>query len=157
MDDPAFRQKVETVFRDIFALGSDTVSAGRNYYQENDESLVSEDRKTTIMQLVLTGRLKDAEKNVGHILDIVEEADVADDFRVLMSGTASISFESNELALHDLEQGERIGVPVALLILVALFGTIVAALAPIGLAIVAIIVALGLVALIGQPSSWCSS
>ena len=150
VDDPAFRQKVETVFRDIFALGSDTVSAGRNYYQENDESLVSEDRKTTIMQLVLTGRLKDAEKNVGHILDIVEEADVADDFRVLMSGTASISFGSNELALHDLEQGERIGVPVALLILVALFGTIVAALAPIGLAIVAIIVALGLVALIGQ-------
>ena len=150
VDDPAFRQKVETVFRDIFALGSDTVAAGRNYYQENDDSLVSEDRKTTIMQLVLTGRLKDAEKNVGHILDIVEEADAADDFRVLMSGTASISFESNELALHDLEQGERIGVPVALLILVALFGTIVAALAPIGLAVVAIIVALGLVALIGQ-------
>ena len=150
VDDPAFRHKVETVFGDIFALGSDTVAAGRNYYQENDESLVSEDRKTTIMQLVLTGRLKDAEKNVGHILDIVEEADAADDFRVLMSGTASISFESNELALQDLEQGERIGVPVALLILVALFGTIVAALAPIGLAIVAIIVALGLVALIGQ-------
>ena len=150
VDDPAFRQKVETVFDDIFALGSDTVAVGRNYYQENDESLVSEDRKTTIMQLVLTGRLKDAEKNVGHILDIVEEADAADDFRVLMSGTASISFESNELALHDLEQGERIGVPVALLILVALFGTIVAALAPIGLAVVAIIVALGLVALIGQ-------
>ena len=150
VDAPAFRQKVETVFRDIFALGSDTVAAGRNYYQENDAALVSEDRKTTIMQLVLTGRLKDAEKNVGHILDIVEEADAADDFRVLMSGTASISFESNELALHDLEQGERIGVPVALIILVALFGTIVAALAPIGLAVVAIIVALGLVALIGQ-------
>ena len=150
VDDPAFRQKVETVFGDIFALGSDTVAAGRNYYQENDESLVSEDRKATIMPLVLTGRLKDAEQNVGHILDLVQEADAADDFRVLMGGTASISFESNELALHDLEQGERIGVPVALLILVALFGTIVAALAPIGLAVVAIIVALGLVALIGQ-------
>ena len=32
VDDPAFRQKVEIVFRDIFALGSDTVAAGRNYY-----------------------------------------------------------------------------------------------------------------------------
>ena len=32
VDDPAFRQKVETVFDDIFALGSDTVAAGRNYY-----------------------------------------------------------------------------------------------------------------------------
>ena len=150
VDDPAFREKVEAVFGEIVALGSDTVAAGRNYYQENDESLVSEDRRTTFMPLVLTDRLKVAEKKVEHILDIVERANAADDFRVLMSGTASISFESNELALNDLEQGERVGVPVAMLILVALFGTVVAALAPIGLAVVAIIVALGLVALIGQ-------
>ena len=58
--------------------------------------------------------------------------------------------ETNELARHDLEQGERVGVPVALLILVVLFGTIVAALVPIGLSVICIIAALGLAALIGQ-------
>ena len=51
---------------------------------------------------------------------------------------------------HDLEQGERFGIPVALIILLALFGTVIAALLPIGLAVVAIIVALSLAALIGQ-------
>ena len=49
-----------------------------------------------------------------------------------------------------MEQGERVGIPVALLILLALFGAVVAALIPIGLAIVAIVIALGIVAVIGQ-------
>ena len=60
-----------------------------------------------------------------------------------LGGTASISYESNELAREDLEQGERFGIPVALIILVALFGTTVAALVPVGLAFACIIVAPG--------------
>ena len=86
----------------------------------------------------------------GKLIELVEEReDAADDFRVLISGAASVSYETNEFSTHDLEQGERVGVPVALLILLALFGAVVAALIPIGLAIVAIVIALGIVAVIG--------
>ena len=49
-----------------------------------------------------------------------------------------------------MRQGERIGIPVALVILVVLFGTLAAVLMPIGLSIISIIVALGIAALIGQ-------
>ena len=126
------------------------MAAGRNYYQTNDETLVARDRSTTIVQLVLAGDFDEATANVARVLDVIAKADEEDDFRVLMSGAASIAFETNELSRHDLEQGERFGLPVALIILLVLFGSIVAALLPIGLAIVAIIVALGLVALIGQ-------
>ncbi|MDE2768050.1 MAG: MMPL family transporter [Chloroflexota bacterium] len=150
VDDPAFRTKVETVFGQIIALGPDAVTAGLNYYLTGDERQVSPDRRTTLMPFRLAGDLNEAEGHAEHILDIVEAADGVDGFRVLTSGRASISVEQNELALHDLEQGERFGIPVALLILVALFGSLVAALAPIGLAIVAIVIALGLVAAIGQ-------
>ena len=150
VDDPAFRERVETLYDDIISLGSDQVTLGQHYYQLNNEVLVSPDRTTTIMPLVLAGDLEEAEGNVERILDIVEEADASSDFRVLIVGTATISVETNELARHDLEQGERVGVPVALLILVVLFGTIVAALVPIGLAVICIIAALGLAALIGQ-------
>ena len=150
VDDPAFKTKVETVFGQIIALGPDAVTAGLNYYLTGDERQVSPDRKTTLMPFRLAGDLNEAEGHAEHILDIVEAADGVDGFRVLTSGRASISVEQNELALHDLEQGERFGIPVALLILVALFGSLVAALAPIGLAIVAIVIALGLVAAIGQ-------
>ena len=150
VDDPAFKTKVETVFGQIIALGPDAVTAGLNYYLTGDERQVSPDRRTTLMPFRLAGDLNEAEGHAEHILEIVEAADGVDGFRVLTSGRASISVEQNELALHDLEQGERIGIPVALLILVALFGSLIAALAPIGLAIVAIVIALGLVAVIGQ-------
>ena len=150
VDDEAFQEKVETVFESLMALGAETISSGQNYYRDGSEALVSSDRKTTIMPIVLTGSLQEAEQNVEHVLEVVAEADGEGDFRVLMGGTASISYESNELATHDLEQGERFGVPVALIILLVLFGTVIAALVPIGLAIVAIIIALALVAVIGQ-------
>ena len=150
VDDAEFQAEVESVFHEIMALGGETVVFGRNYYQEGDEALVSADRQTTIMEIVLAGTFDEAAVNVERVIDVVKEADAADDFRVLVGGTASISFETNELSQHDLEQGERFGVPVALIILLVLFGTVIAALLPIGLAVFAIIVALGMVAVIGQ-------
>ena len=145
VDDPAFRQRVESLYQEILALGSDQVALGQHYYQMNNEALASQDRTTTVMPLVLTGDLEEAEGNVEHILDIVEKADASSDFTVLMVGTASISYDQNELARHDLEQGERVGVPVALIILLVLFGTVVAALLPIGLSVICIVATLGLV------------
>ena len=150
VDAPEFRQKVESVYGEIVSLGEGVVAFARNYYQDNDESLVSVDRKTTIMPMVMTGSLEEAGENIGTVLEIVEKLDSSDDFRVLIGGASSIDHELNELSTHDLEQGERFGISVALIILLALFGTAIAALLPIGLAVVAIIVALSLAALIGQ-------
>ena len=150
VDDPAFREKVDEVFAAISGLGEDVVAGGLHYFLLPHERLVSSDRKTTIIPLAMTGTLAEAELNVEHVFDTIDEVNTSDGFRVLIVGAASISYENNEFALRDLEQGERFGVPVALLILLVLFGAVVAALVPIGLAIVAIIIALGLVAIIGQ-------
>ena len=150
VDDPEFEAKVQSVFESIVSLGGGAVTAGRSYYQEDDESLVSADRSATIIRVVLAGALDEAEENVRHIIEIVEEADAGEGFRVLVGGTASIAFENAELAQEDLEQGERVGIPVALIILLVLFGAVGAALVPLALAIGAIIVALGIAALIGQ-------
>ena len=150
VDDPEFEAKVQSVFESIVSLGGGAVTAGRSYYQEDDESLVSADRSATIIRVVLAGTLDEAEENVRHIIEIVEEADAGEGFRVLVGGTASINFENAELAQEDLEQGERVGIPVALIILLVLFGAVGAALVPLALAIGAIIVALGIASLIGQ-------
>ena len=150
VESAAFREKVESVARAILSLGSGVVAAGTHYYQAHDEAMVSRDRKTTLMQIVMAGDFDEASSNVGSVLEVVADADTDEEFRVLVGGAASIAFETNELSRHDLEQGERFGLPVALIILLVLFGSVVAALLPIGLAIVAIIVALGLVAVIGQ-------
>ena len=157
VDDPAFTAKVNSVFQEIAELGEEIVGEGAvNYYMlsvlapETAENLVSADRRTTLMTIPIAGDFDEAAVNVKEVIKVVERADEADDFRVLISGAASVSYETNEFAAHDLEQGERVGIPVALLILLALFGAVVAALIPIGLAIIAIVIALGFVAIIGQ-------
>ena len=102
------------------------------------------------MNFVLAGEFKEATENVGEVIHAVEEADGVGDFRVLIGGDASVAFENNELSAEDLEKGERPGVPVALIILLALFGAVVATLLPLGLAIVALVIALAAVGIIGR-------
>ena len=150
VDDPAFRSKVEGLTGALIALGPEVVAGGWNYYLTNDERLVSADRGTTIISLQLTGSIAEATENAEELIHLVEQADHQDGFRVLVAGDATIAFENSELSESDLVQGERIGIPVALLILLVLFGAVVAALIPIGLAAFSIMVALAIVAVIGN-------
>ena len=150
VDSPEFRARVEAIYGEILSLGTATVTSAFHYYQTDDPSLVSDDRKVTILPLVLSGSLDEAVEDLPAILRIVEGADGRDGFRVLMAGEASTTYDYGEMTERDLRWGERIGVPVALVILLGLFGTVVAALVPLGVAVACIIVALGVTALIGQ-------
>ena len=150
VDDPAFRAKVEELTGALIAIGPDVVAGGFNYYLTNDERLVSADQKTTIISLQLVGSIAEATQNAEQIIHVVDEADRQDGFRVLVAGDATIAFENGELSESDLTEGERIGVPMALLILLVLFGAVVAALVPIGIAAVSIVITLAIVALIGN-------
>ena len=150
VDDPAFRAKVEELTGALIAIGPDVVAGGFNYYLINDERLVSADQRTTIISLQLAGSIAEATENAEQIIHVVDEADQQDGFRVFVVGDATIAFENGELSEADLIAGERIGVPIALLILLVLFGALVAALVPIGLAVVSIFITLAIVAVIGN-------
>ena len=174
MDDPAFRAKVEAVHAQILDLGPETIDGGldggplHHYYQftaaravlslqlspqqqeELRRLLVSDDGQTVLIYYTLAGSSVEATENVESVMHVVEEADAADDFLVLIGGEASVAFENNELAVEDLERGERIGIPVALIVLLGLFGAVVATLLPLGLAVIAIAVALAAISIIGQ-------
>ncbi len=150
VDDEAFKEKTEEIFAALVALGPEVMSGGVNYYLTGDESLVSADRTTTIMPMVMAGELEEAIEDIEQLVHITEGVDKKDGFRVLLGGEASLSYENNELSEADLQKGERFGIPVALIILLVIFGTLVAALLPVGLAIISIAVALGSTSLIGQ-------
>ena len=150
VDDPVFQEKVEAIHDQIMALGPQTVQLGQHYYLTKNPLSVSPDRNTTIINFVLAGSAEQATENVEEIIHIVQESDGEDGFRVLIGGDASVAFELNEMSAEDLEKGERFGVPIALIILLLLFGAVAAALLPLGMAIVAIAVALAAVGVIGQ-------
>ncbi|MEE9325039.1 MAG: MMPL family transporter [Dehalococcoidia bacterium] len=150
VDSPAFQGFVVNLFGDIERLGSDVIESGMHYYQLGIDSLVSADRHTTILPLTIAGPFQEASGNIDGLLEIVREADGESEFQVLITGQATIGNEFQEISESDLRRGELFGIPVALAILVLVFGTIAAAIIPIVLAVLSIAVALGATALIGQ-------
>jgi len=132
------------------APGADGSAAGSDVSAAGDPSfLISDDRHTTIVLVDLAGLPTDAEQHVGGVIDVAGEAD-GDGFTVVVTGSAAWMHEANGLAESDLQRGEIIGVPIAMIILLIVFGAVVAALVPLVLAAFAIVVALALTALFGQ-------
>ncbi|MEE8158690.1 MAG: MMPL family transporter [Dehalococcoidia bacterium] len=150
--DPAFEQKVVGLFDDIVALGPEVVREGTitNYYQSRDPFLVSQDRRTTIIPFVMAGDFDDATDNIGEVINVVDEAKGQQGFEVLITGQATVGEEFQEISESDLQTGEAFGIPIALIILVLVLGTLVAAIIPVILAIVSIVIALGVASVVGQ-------
>jgi RND superfamily putative drug exporter len=150
VDAPAFREAVEQLFGEIAALGDDQVASVASYYVTGFEGFVSRDRTVTFMPVVMAGTIDDASENIHDLTGLVHAADGRGGFDVLLTGDATLGAGFQEVAEADLIKGESIGIGVAIIILLAVFGTLVAALVPIILAVVAIVVATGLTALVGQ-------
>ncbi len=124
-----------------------------NYYEVVESgapeaaALVSADRHATIIPVQL---LAGAEDEPAPYLDAIHaQAEAASGFELLTVGTLSINEEFNTIAEEDLARGEGIGGIVALIVLVFVFGALLAAVVPIALAVTAIVVSLGLTAALG--------
>ena len=145
VDDAAFQTLVEDLFFELIALGSDVVQRGTHYYLAGDEGLVSADRSTTLLPLNVN------EDEVEQVLDVVQRFRGAEGFELLITGPAIVDLEFEETAESDLVTGElQFGLPIAVVVLLLVFGAVVAAALPLVLALTAIMIALGVAALLGQ-------
>ncbi len=150
---PAFRSEVLGLQQRITALGPGVVDSVRSAYQGGNASLISADGHTAIIPVVMAGDLTQAENNIDKVHAIVHAADGKGGFDTLITGTASINSDFSHTAQTDLRKGEAIGVPIALVILLLVFGAVVAAGLPIVLSLLAITMAVGFTALVGQTFS----
>ncbi|MBM3132257.1 MAG: MMPL family transporter, partial [Chloroflexi bacterium] len=149
VDDPAFQQTIGQIYKDLQGLGGDVVESVIAY-QPGAESLVSADRRTTIMPVVMAGDFDEAMDNIGQVRRIVDSADGENGFTALVTGDASLDEDFGKAAEKDLQTAELVGVPIALLVLVVVFGALVAALIPVIIGALAILMAVGAAAVIGQ-------
>ena len=150
VDDPAFREFVDSLTAEVSKLGLKYVESVFNYYLIGDETMVSSDRDATIINVVMAGGLDEASENVIHLIEVAREAGSAPDFETYVVGPASVDRDFVEVAKRDVLKGEIIGVGIALIILILVFRTVGAAPIPIIMAIVSVIIALALTSLIGQ-------
>src|SRR5262249_19561720 len=85
------------------------------------------------------------------LVDKVAAADESGAFAVSVTGTETLNHDFNRLSQEDLKNGElKFGLPAALIILLLVFGAVVAGLVPLLMALIAIVVALGLATLLAQ-------
>ncbi|MFP5218669.1 MAG: MMPL family transporter, partial [Actinomycetes bacterium] len=118
----------------------------------DDPSLVSADGRAVLLPLTLSDD-ENLEESIEPVLDVVAGADGSDGFAVDITGLATQGSDFVSISERDLQKGELIGLPAALLILLLVFGALVAGALPLLLAIVCIPVTLGISALVGQAWS----
>src|SRR5262245_6546041 len=108
--------------------------------------VVSADRHAQLVPLFIA----DSEA-AGDVITAVRQADVQPGFEITVTGEKTREHDFNTLSQEDLQNGElQFGLPAALIILLLVFGGVVAGLVPLLMAMLSIVVALGLTALVAQ-------
>jgi uncharacterized membrane protein YdfJ with MMPL/SSD domain len=116
------------------------------YFEARDERLLSDDGDATA---ILVGLGYDEGKVAG-LVEAVEGLNGEPFFEAAVTGELTTEEDFGQLALDDLRNGELFfGAPIAVVVLLLVFGTVVAGLVPLVLAIMSILVALAIVGLIG--------
>jgi len=143
VDSPEFESFVRAL-----VVESDVPALSRaRTYLDGDASLVSGNRHATIVPLGIPD-----ESEAEAVIEVVQQADEDAAFSVSVTGDQTLDYDFNLLSQEDLEKGElQFGLPAALIILLLVFGAVVAGFIPLLMAIVSIVVALGLTALLAQP------
>ena len=137
--DAAFQKALQDA---IAPLRTDSrVQAIRTYYDAPGQSatLVSRDQHATLVSVTLRDFRSVAEGYWESLRATVH----SDTLRVLATGSLPINYELEKTLNADLQRAELVSLPVALILLVLVFGTIVGALVPIGVGILAIVGGIG--------------
>jgi len=143
VEEPEFRGFVGQLLNESDAPA---LAEGRSYLTEPSTAAVSDDRHATLVSIAI---LDD-----GDTAGVIEELEAANEyaaFEVSIAGDRALDHDFNLLSQEDLEKGElQFGLPAALIILLLVFGAVVAGLIPLLMAIISIVVALGLTAILAQ-------
>jgi predicted RND superfamily exporter protein len=150
--DPVFRAFVDTLSATIEALAPAIVQPESllTYYRVGARALIAADGHATVLVFHMAGSREAAEAHVQTLQTAVRGVRAPVGFEVLQAGEASLDFAMAQQAQHELLRSEGISIVIATLVLMVVFGGLVAALFPIAVAVVASLIALGVAVLIGQ-------
>ena len=142
-EDAGFREQVKTLSEALRSAGVKNVVTS-----SDDTTLTSADGDATAL---LLGLGFDAEDVAPRVIDAVERVDAEPGIEAAVTGEWTLETDFGQLAQDDLRNGELFfGAPAALIVLLLVFGAVVAGLVPLVLALMSIFVALALTALVGQ-------
>ncbi|HZA19507.1 MAG TPA: MMPL family transporter, partial [Actinomycetota bacterium] len=149
VEDPEFEESVRALQASATDRGAEAVT----FYDTEDPSMVSGDQHMTLMPVTFEDR-RDLSGYLPTIDSLLAEADDSGVLSAQSFGAITLEEDFSTIAEEDLAQGESFGVIVALIVLVLVFGAVVAGVIPIAMAIASIAVALGITALVGRAADF---
>jgi RND superfamily putative drug exporter len=162
--DPAFTAKVNAALNDIRALDPSVVLQVPSQFplSQADKSnpqvaalgpFPSEDGTAVLFNVIL---VKDSDQTATIVdgLDTIQAKYSAADTHFYMLGEPTSTADFKKISEDDLKKGETIGVVVAIIVLLVVFGSLIAGVTPIIMGIFAIGVAFGVVGLLGEVWRW---
>lgn len=145
--EPGYVEYVDSVQTELSRLAA--ISSVGSYLTETGP--VSDSGNTVLLPVTLAGSDDDQfTTNAEFLKASVADIDQPAGFETFVAGPSTLANDFNHIAEEDLRTGETIGIAVALVVLIFVFGSVAAGVVPIILGVVAIAVAMGAAALVGQ-------
>jgi uncharacterized membrane protein YdfJ with MMPL/SSD domain len=142
VSDPAFRQSVSNV---VTGLPKGSIHRVTTWYQTPSPALISKDQHATRVVLALGGTSQDAK---AALYDQVKPRLDAKGLTTTIGGPWSVFRDVNHAVSRDIKKAEAISLPIVILLCLAFFGSVTAALMPAFVGGVAIFGAFALVRVI---------
>ncbi len=157
--DPAFVERVNAALEDLRELGPNVVSQVPESFPLPEEPasdpqiaalgpIPSQDETAVLFTVILAG---DSDQTALHVedLDALREEYNTDGVRMFMLGEPTSTEDFKQISEEDSRRGEFVGVAVAIVVLLVVFGSLIAGMTPIIMGILAIGTALGLIGVLG--------
>lgn len=149
VDDPAYAAAAAPVIEKL--EGTAHVTGVNGFFRTGNRQYVSPDGRTTYAVVNLDSpTYAEASKASAGLLDAVAAVPMPDGFKAYLTGAGVVMQEIDKESKESLSTAESVGLPIALIALMLVFGALVAAGLPLVMGMIAIIVALGLAFLVGQ-------
>jgi RND superfamily putative drug exporter len=146
---PQLRQAVRQVTAALHRLPGATASAIRSPLAPGNGSLISPGGRSALVTFNVTGSDEDqAVLPALHAVAAIQASHPG--LRIAEAGDASADRVASALLSHDFRQAEATSLPITLILLVAVFGALIAAGIPLLLAATAVITAISLTSVVGQ-------
>ncbi|MDH5223296.1 MAG: MMPL family transporter [Actinomycetota bacterium] len=160
VDDPAFSQRVNGFITELQGLGTDVFRALPGSYPLNEQAAAdpqvaalgpidSEDGSAVLFTGIYAGDIDEATPHFEDV-EAAREAASTDGVEAYMLGSVSSSEDFKAISEEDLAFGESIGIAAAIIVLLMVFGAIVAGLLPLLMTVLFTLpITLGIVGVLG--------
>jgi len=133
VDDPAFRSAVQDT---IDALPDDAIAQETDFWTTGSPALVAPGRRSTVVLLQLTG---DGEDGRADTYEAIADDLAAPGLETHRTGDVAVFADLNEQVSEDLARAEQLSLPILLVLLVVIFGSVAAASLPLAVGVLTIL------------------